>query len=373
MKMNATKNSKKTQKVILVTGGCGSIGSVFIRQMLESTDYAIVNVDALTYAGNPDNVAMHKRNPRYHFVKCDIADGVSLEKVFKKFKPEYVINFAAETHVDRSVHLGARAFLRTNAEGVLTLLELIRRYPVTKMVQVSTDEVYGSLPLGSTERFTEISPIAPNSPYAASKAAGDLLCKAYHETWGLPVVITRCSNNFGPYHNPEKLIPFLVLRALAGQTLPIYGDGLNVRDWIYVEDHCRALALALFEGRPGEVYNIGADGERSNLDIALRIASYFKRGKEALEFFPDRPGHDRRYGIDATKIRRELGWRPQTEFDTVCTHTIEWYTKNQDWARRVFERSGIFHPHTSLFSKNEQSKRVKKKSVGGQKRRSSKK
>lgn len=351
MKKSIVKGKTNEQKTILVTGGCGSIGSVFIRQMLESSPHTIVNVDALTYAGNPDNVAMHARNPRYHFVKCDIANGTALEKVFKKFKPQYVINFAAETHVDRSVHLGAHAFLRTNAEGVLTLLELIRRYPVIKMVQVSTDEVYGSLPLGVTERFNESSPIAPNSPYAASKAAGDLLCKAYHETWSLPVIITRCSNNFGPYHNPEKLIPFLVLRALGGQSLPLYGDGRNVRDWIYVEDHCRALALALFSGKPGEVYNIGSDGERDNLDIALRVARYFGRGKEALEFFPDRPGHDRRYGIDATKIREELGWRPQADFDTVCTQTIEWYAKNQAWVQRVFKRSGIFHPHIQLFKK----------------------
>ena len=370
MKKNLVGAEKQSPSTILVTGGCGSIGSVFIRQILASSAHTVVNVDALTYAGNPDNVAMHRGNPRYHFVKCDIADAVALEKVFKKFKPAYVINFAAETHVDRSVHLGARAFLRTNAEGVLTLLELIRRYPVTKMVQVSTDEVYGSLPLESTERFTENSQIAPNSPYAASKAAGDLLCQAYHETWGLPVVITRCSNNFGPYHNPEKLIPFLVLRALSGQTLPIYGDGLNVRDWIYVEDHCQALALALFHGKPGEVYNIGARGERNNLDIALRVARYFGRGKETLEFFPDRPGHDRRYAIDATKIMRELGWRPQADFDTVCTQTIRWYTENQAWVQRVYKRSGIFHPHARLFEKKQST--GKKTSPAVRKRQSAK-
>jgi len=338
-------------KTILVTGGAGSIGSHFVRRMLKTGRFRVVNVDALTYAGNLENLADVRGNPEYVFVKADIADAKKIEAVFKKYQPEYVINFAAETHVDRSIHAGTNPFLHTNIGGVLVLLEASRKYPVMKFLQVSTDEVYGSLELGSRERFTETSPIAPNSPYAASKAAGELMCRAYLETFKVPVVITRCSNNFGPYHNPEKLIPFLVLRAVQGKSLPIYGDGKNVRDWIYVEDHCSALELALLKASPGSIYNIGADGERDNLEIASRIAVHFGLGEKGLEFVSDRPGHDRRYAIDSAKIRRELGWKPKANFDKVFEQTIEWYAANVAWAMRVFKRSGIFHPHKALFSK----------------------
>jgi dTDP-glucose 4,6-dehydratase len=325
--------------------------------MLKRKKFRVINVDALTYAGNVENLADIKHDPQYVFVRADIADAKKMEGVFKKYRPEYVINFAAETHVDRSIHSGANPFLHTNIGGVLVLLDCARRYPVKKFLQVSTDEVYGSLSLESTERFNETWPLAPNSPYAASKASAELFCRAYMETFKVPVVITRCSNNFGPYHNPEKLIPFLVLRAVQGASLPIYGDGKNVRDWIYVEDHCAGLELALFNGKPGEAYNIGADGERSNLEIAQRIADYFKLGKEALEFVADRPGHDRRYAIDSSKIRRELGWKPQANFDKVFEQTIAWYAANIAWAKRVFKRSGIFHPHKALF----ETKKIKSK------------
>jgi dTDP-glucose 4,6-dehydratase len=342
---------KTYQATILVTGGCGSIGSAFISHLLKRGDLRVINVDALTYAGNPENVAMHSKNPHYIFKKDDITNSIALARIFDEYMPEYVINFAAETHVDRSVHLGAKIFLRTNTEGVLNLLEQVKRTGAKKYLQVSTDEVYGSLPLGSKSTFTEASPLRPNSPYAASKAAGDLLCRAYFETWQVPVVVTRCSNNFGPYHNPEKLIPFLTLRALQGKTLPVYGSGLNVRDWIHVDDHCSALALALFNGKPGEIYNIGSNGEKTNLEIAKKIAQHFKLGATAIQFVADRPGHDERYAIDASKIKKELGWKPMGNFDTVFKQTIEWYGSHLDWARRVFERSGIFHPHVELFSR----------------------
>ncbi len=326
------------KKTTLVFGGAGFIGSNFIHLLLRTTKYNVVNVDALTYAGNRDNLASVSKNSRYSFIRGDITDQAQLRRIFDKVRPLFVINFAAETHVDRSIHEGASIFLRTNAGGVLNLLEEVRRTGVKKFVQVSTDEVYGSLPLGGKTRFTETTPLAPNSPYAASKAAGDLLCRSYFETFGVPVVITRCSNNFGPYQYPEKLIPFMILRTLAGKKLTMYGDGLNVRDWIYVEDHCRALLLCLLKGKAGAVYNIGADNERSNLEIARRINNHFKRDDSAIIYTADRPGHDRRYAIDSGKIQRELGWKPKTDFDRVFKSTILWYLNNPAWLERLMRR-----------------------------------
>ncbi len=322
-------------ETILIIGGSGFIGSNFIRRIMKRKNYRVVNFDALTYAGNPDNLIDIEKNPRYTFVKGDIRIPKNLTAVFKRYRPEYVINFAAETHVDRSIHESPAVFLQTNAAGVLNILEAVRDYPVKKFLHVSTDEVYGTLSLTGGKPFTEASPLRPNSPYSASKAAGDLICRAYFETWGLPIVITRCSNNFGPYQYPEKLIPFFVLRAMKGETLTLYGDGKNVRDWIYVEDHCNALELALFKAKPGSLYNIGATHEVSNLEIAQRIADYFKLSRSKITFIKDRPGHDRRYALNALKIKKELGWQPRAQFDTVFKQTIEWYEQHSAWINKL--------------------------------------
>jgi len=253
----------------------------------------------------------------------------------RKFNPDFVINFAAETHVDRSIHVGAKEFIDTNITGVFNILQAVKAsHRVKKYVQVSTDEVYGSLGLGSRMKFKENTPFAPNVPYAATKAGGDMLCRAYYHTFGVPVVVTHCSNNYGPYQYPEKLIPFFVLRMLEHKTLPMYGDGKNVRDWIYVLDHCEALRLCLFKGKPGEVYNIGADNELDNLQIAGMILAYFKQGKEKLEFIADRPGHDRRYAL-ATAKARALGWQPKWPFARALQHTVAWYQDNAAWWRSL--------------------------------------
>jgi dTDP-glucose 4,6-dehydratase len=269
--------------------------------------------------------------------------------VFKKFDPDFVINFAAETHVDRSIHVGAKEFIDTNITGVFNILEAVKSHPrIKKYVQVSTDEVYGSLRLGSRIKFKETTPFAPNVPYAATKAGGDMLCRAY------------CSNNYGPYQYPEKLIPFFVLRMLEGKTLPIYGDGKNVRDWVYVLDHCEALRLCLFKGKPGEVYNIGADNELNNLQITDMILSYFKYDKKKLEFIPDRPGHDRRYAIDASKIKKELGWKPRYHFKKAFKETIDWYLANKTWVENVRQKTGVFNPHIDLWEAHNISRNNKK-------------
>lgn len=337
---------------LLVAGGAGFIGSNFIRLILRKyKNLRIVNLDSLTYSGNQDNLKDISKNKNYVFVKGDIADKKTVEKIFKKHKPNFVINFAAETHVDRSIHVGAKEFIDTNIMGVFNLLEEVKKYKtsVKKYVQVSTDEVYGSLALDSKEEFKEITAFSPNVPYAATKAGGDLLCNAYFKTWGVPVVVTHCSNNYGPYQYPEKLIPFFVLRMIEGKTLPMYGDGKNVRDWIYVLDHCLALELCLFKGKPGQVYNIGADNELNNLQIADLILKHFKRDKTTLEFISDRPGHDRRYAIDASKIKRELGWKPVYQFKKAFTETIEWYLNNPNWIEAVRKRTGVFNPHIDLW------------------------
>ncbi len=324
---------------LLVTGGAGFIGSNFVHYMLrEHADVEIVNVDLLTYAGNPDNLRPVADDPRHRFVRADVADRAAMEPLFAE-GVDAVVHFAAESHVDRSIADPA-VFVRTNVLGTQTLLDLALQYRdrVGKFVQISTDEVYGSL--GDTGYFSETSPLAPNSPYSASKAGADLLVRAYHETYGLNVNITRCSNNYGPYQFPEKLVPLMIMNALEDKPLPLYGDGLNVRDWLHVEDHCRAVDLVLRNGRPGEVYNIGGHNERTNLDVVRTILRELGKPESLITFVPDRPGHDRRYAIDAAKIRRELGWAPRYDFAAGIRETIRWYTANREWLERV--KSGAY-------------------------------
>lgn len=334
-------------KVILVLGGAGFIGSNFIRKVLrEHAKTSVVCVDALTYAGNKENLRGLPKE-RLTFVKGDITDRALMKRVLIKHKPTHVINFAAESHVDRSIHGGAEAFVRANVLGTAVVLEAIKESApaLQKFVQVSTDEVYGTLQLGSKKKFTESSPLAPNSPYAASKAAGDLIARSFFVTHGVPVVITRCSNNYGPYQHPEKLIPYSISRLLAGQPLAIYGDGKNVRDWVHVEDHCSALWLALANGAPGEVYNIGAGDEVNNLSIADKLLSYFKKDRSSLVFVQDRPGHDRRYAIDSSKFAKDLGWKPKHTLQSSFTETAAWYVENQGWVQRALARAGASNTH----------------------------
>ncbi|EAU0476280.1 dTDP-glucose 4,6-dehydratase, partial [Salmonella enterica] len=297
---------------LLVTGGAGFIGSNFVMYMLrEHPDYEIVNVDSLTYAGNLENLQSVESNPQYTFIRADITDVQQMEQIISK-GIDVVVNFAAESHVDRSI-LSPDIFVRTNVLGTQVLLDAAKKYQVTKYVQVSTDEVYGSL--GPTGLFTEETPLMPNSPYSASKAGGDLLVRAYHETFGLPVNITRCSNNYGPFQFPEKLIPLIISRALNDEAIPVYGDGLNIRDWLYVEDHCSAIDLVIHNGKIGEVYNIGGNNERTNLYIVETILKQLGKPANLIQYVQDRLGHDRRYGIDPTKLGTELGWKPVHNFE----------------------------------------------------------
>ncbi|GIP55869.1 dTDP-glucose 4,6-dehydratase [Paenibacillus vini] len=317
---------------LLVTGGAGFIGSNFVLYMLrQHPDYQIVNVDALTYAGNLENLKSVEGNPNHTFVKADITDTKAMEELMGQ-DVDVIVNFAAESHVDRSI-LEPDIFVKTNVLGTQVLLEAARKHNVEKFVQVSTDEVYGSL--GETGLFTEETPLQPNSPYSASKAGGDLLVRAYHETFGLPVNVTRCSNNYGPYQFPEKLIPLMISKALAGEALPVYGDGLNIRDWLYVEDHCSAIDLVIHNGRNGEVYNIGGNNERTNLHIVRTILEQLGKPESLIKYVQDRPGHDRRYGIDPTKTTQELGWKPKHSFETGIQETIRWYLDNKDWWTRI--------------------------------------
>jgi len=328
---------------ILITGGAGFIGSNFVHYMLQKyQDYQLVILDALTYAGNLENLRDVERAPHCQFVQGDITDRELVHAVVSQ-SVDVIVNFAAESHVDRSI-TAPDVFIRTNVMGTQVLLEAAKQYGVRKYVQISTDEVYGTL--GATGLFSETTPLAPNSPYSASKAGADLLVRAYHETYGLPVNITRCSNNYGPYHFPEKLIPLMIINALNDKELPVYGDGLNVRDWLHVEDHCSAIDLVIHEGRPGEVYNVGGNNERTNLEIVRRILAELGKPDSLIRHVADRPGHDRRYAIDATKIRTELGWRPKHTFDTGIVETIKWYVENRRWweniisgeYRRYYER-----------------------------------
>lgn len=336
-------------KTILITGGCGFIGSHFVREFLKKhPDFKLVNFDKLTYAGNPENLKDVSKNKRYAFVKGDIFSAPTVEKVFKKYKPEYVVNFAAESHVDRSIHGHARDFINTNVNGVFNLLEAAKGSGVKKFIQVSTDEVYGSLNIGSKSKFTEKTRYNPRSPYSASKAAGDLLCHAYFATFGLPVVVTHCSNNYGSHQYPEKLIPSFALKALAGKPLPLYGDGKNVRDWIHVLDHVSALERLLFKGVAGETYNIGGNQELANIKIAKAILGSLKKPVFLIKYVPDRPGHDRRYAIDDSKLRKELGWRPKYKLEKSLVQTVAWYKDNPDWVKGAFKRLKKVNPHIEI-------------------------
>ncbi len=322
--------------VILVTGGAGFIGSNFIYYALDKyAEDRIVCIDALTYAGNLETLEEALKNERFVFYRGDIADGEFVNGVFAKEHPDIVVNFAAESHVDRSIE-APDIFLRTNVIGTMTLLEACRNYGIQRFHQVGTDEVYGDLPLDRTDLFfTEETPIHTSSPYSASKAAADLLALAYHRTYGLPVTISRCSNNYGPYHFPEKLIPLMISRALADESLPVYGSGENVRDWLYVKDHCSAIDLVMRKGRNGEVYNIGGHNERTNLQVVKTILKELGKPETLITYVKDRPGHDMRYAIDPTKIRSELGWQPETSFDDGIKQTIRWYLNNRTWWEHI--------------------------------------
>ena len=315
----------------LVTGGCGFIGSNFVRLVLDHYQpELLINVDALTYAGNPANLAgvPERFGERYKFLQSDIADREAMERILAKHKVDAIVNFAAESHVDRSISDPGN-FIHTNVVGTEVLLEAARRHRVKRFLQVSTDEVYGSL--GPEGRFTETSPLDPSSPYSASKASADLLVLASYKTFGQEVVITRCSNNYGPYQFPEKLIPLMITNALADKKLPVYGDGLNVRDWIHVEDHCRAIMAALLKGRPGEIYNIGGDGEMENIAVVKLILETLGKPNDLLSYVTDRLGHDRRYAIDSAKVQAEAGWKPLRTPHEGIRETIGWYLENRRW------------------------------------------
>ncbi|MDN4626209.1 dTDP-glucose 4,6-dehydratase [Erwinia sp. PsM31] len=343
---------------ILVTGGAGFIGSAVVRHLINDIQATVLVVDSLTYAGNLESLAAVSQSPRYHFLQADICDAAAMKRAFTEFQPDAVMHLAAESHVDRSID-GPAAFIETNIVGTYTLLEAARAYwsslssekkSAFRFHHISTDEVYGDLH-GTDDLFVETTPYAPSSPYSASKASSDHLVRAWHRTYGLPVIITNCSNNYGPYHFPEKLIPLVILNALAGKPLPVYGEGLQIRDWLYVEDHARALYKVVSEGEVGETYNIGGHNERKNIEVVKTICSILDEliaGKpngvshfaELITHVTDRPGHDMRYAIDAGKIARELGWRPQETFETGIRKTVEWYLNNSEWWQRV--QSGAY-------------------------------
>ena len=321
---------------IIVTGGAGFIGSNFIFHMMEAhPDYRIVCLDCLTYAGNLSTLAPVMDKPNFRFVKESITDRDAVYKLFEEEHPNIVVNFAAESHVDRSIE-NPEVFLDTNIKGTAVLMDACRKYGIQRYHQVSTDEVYGDLPLDRPDLFfTEETPIHTSSPYSSSKAGADLLVLAYHRTYGLPVTISRCSNNYGPYHFPEKLIPLMISRALADEELPVYGNGENVRDWLHVSDHCEAIDLIIHKGKVGEVYNIGGHNERTNLQVVQTILKALDKPESLIKYVKDRPGHDRRYAIDPTKIETELGWKPKYNFDTGIAQTIQWYLDNEDWWKHI--------------------------------------
>jgi dTDP-glucose 4,6-dehydratase len=347
--------------VIFVTGGAGFIGSAVVRHLLEDTKALVVNIDKLTYAACTDSIPQASHHNRYRFAQVDICNGPELRKLFDHYQPQYMMNLAAESHVDRSIDAPG-VFIQTNIVGTFTLLQEALRYwrtvekrprPSFRFHHISTDEVYGSL--GAEGLFSELSACAPNSPYSASKASSDHLVRAWRETYGLPTLITNCSNNYGPYHFPEKLIPHVIIKGLAGEPLPVYGDGKNIRDWLYVEDHARALTLVLEHGRDGHTYNIGGRSERTNLDVVEAICDLLdaqapSRGlshRDLISFVEDRPGHDRRYAIDASKLENELGWRPGESFESGLEKTVRWYLDNRPWWQSILargyraERAGI--------------------------------
>ena len=317
---------------IIVTGGAGFIGSNFVYlQLKEHPEDRIICLDKLTYAGNLSTLQEAMEHPNFRFVKADIADRAAVEQLFEQEHPDIVVNFAAESHVDRSIE-NPGIFLQTNIMGTQVLMDACRKYGIQRYHQVSTDEVYGDLPLDRPDLFfTEDTPIHTSSPYSSSKAGADLLVLAYYRTFGLPLSITRCSNNYGPYHFPEKLIPLMISRALADEALPVYGKGENVRDWLYVEDHCKAIDLVMRKGRAGEVYNVGGHNERTNLEVVKTILKELGKPESLITFVTDRPGHDMRYAIDPTKIHSELGWLPETKFEDGIRQTIQWYLDNKKW------------------------------------------
>ena len=321
---------------IIVTGGAGFIGGNFVHYMLNKySDYDIICLDALTYAGNMETLEPVINNPHFKFYKADIADRNAVYEIFEKEKPNIVVNFAAESHVDRSID-NPSIFLQTNVLGTGVLMDACRKYGIDRYHQVSTDEVYGDLPLDRPDLFfTETTPLHTSSPYSASKASADLLVQAYHRTFKLPVTISRCSNNYGPYHFPEKLIPLMIANALYDKELPVYGKGENVRDWLYVEDHCSAIDLIIHKGRVGEVYNIGGHNEKTNLEVVKIILKELNKSENLIKYVTDRPGHDMRYAIDPTKIHTELGWLPATKFEDGIKKTINWYLDNKTWWQNI--------------------------------------
>ena len=337
-------------KTVLVTGGAGFIGSNFLLYMINKyPEYKFINLDALTYAGNLDNLKGVEGSPNYTFVKGDICDVELIESIFIEYTPSYVVNFAAESHVDRSI-TDPQIFLKTNIMGTQILLDACKKHWLTlksmssasnKYLQVSTDEVYGSL--GAEGYFTETTLLAPNSPYSASKTSADVFVRAYHETFGLNVNITRCSNNYGAYQFPEKLIPLMISNALEDKDLPVYGDGMNIRDWLYVDDHCSAIDMVLHNGKSGEVYNIGGHNEKANIEIVKLILKELGKPESLIKYVKDRPGHDKRYAIDAAKIKDELGWEPTVMFDEGIVRTIKWYLDNLDWTEKI--RSGEYQEY----------------------------
>jgi len=337
----------KNEKLkLLVTGGCGFIGSNFIRYILQKyPSYKIINLDKLTYAGNPENLKDVEKNKNYKFVKGDICDKKIVDELSKDL--DCIVNFAAESHVDRSI-LEPDAFIRTDIIGTHTLLEAVRKNGVPRFVHISTDEVYGSIESGS---FTEASPLKPNSPYSASKAGADLLCRAYYITYKVPVIITRSSNNFGPYQYPEKIIPLFITNAIEDKPLPVYGDGLNVRDWLYVLDNCKAIDLVLHRGKPGEIYNIGAGNEIPNIELTKKILRILNKPESLIKFVQDRLGHDRRYSLDTSKIRKELGWKPEYNFDTALEKTVDWYLKNRQWWEKIKKKQKEFQKFYKKYYK----------------------
>jgi dTDP-glucose 4,6-dehydratase len=321
---------------IIVTGGAGFIGGNFVHYMLKAhPDYKIICVDCLTYAGNMETLAPVMDNPNFRFCKTDITDREAIYAIFEEEHPDIVVNFAAESHVDRSIE-NPGVFLNTNIMGTQVMMDACRKFGIKRYHQVSTDEVYGDLPLDRPDLFfTETTPIHTSSPYSASKASADLLVQAYHRTFGLPITISRCSNNYGPYHFPEKLIPLMIANALYDKPLPVYGEGINVRDWLYVEDHCRAIDLIIHNGRVGEVYNIGGHNEMRNIDIVKIILKELGKSEDLITYVKDRAGHDMRYAIDPTKIHSELGWLPETKFADGIKKTIKWYLENREWWENI--------------------------------------
>jgi dTDP-glucose 4,6-dehydratase len=326
-----TNTQDPIPKTLLVTGGAGFIGSNFIQYALgEHPDWEVTNLDKLTYAGNLENLEDIQDRTGYHFVKGDIADRKLVDKLLGQGF-DVIVNFAAESHVDRSI-LDASPFIETNVKGTQVLLEGAKKHAIQRFIQVSTDEVYGSTDSG---RFTEESPLSPSSPYSASKAAADLLCLAYFKTHHLPVIVTRCTNNLGPYQFPEKLIPLAVTNALEDKPIPVYGDGLNIRDWIFVGDHCRALDAVIQKGQPGEIYNIGGGNEKTNLELIRKLLELVNKPRSLIQFVTDRPAHDRRYALDCAKIAKELGWKPACSFEKALSATVDWYLKNESWWRSI--------------------------------------